>query len=303
MGSIKFDSLFGFAVSEAKKKGDSVSVGFQFNVNDGLPHDAKLTMVQHVLDDIVYPEIMSRIQDGHLKSDFRLQRALLLFYSDSSKNKVLLNQDFKVRVAVKYRDEIKKKNGELVTKDDVEEILGIYPINFEPNTAHITIFKFNGKWYFEANLIYDRAIVQAKFVTSQKYLKIIDSALKDENWSPFIDNLFSVTELAIQSILLLRHYGKYSLKQSHKKTLEIFKAFCETGNTPLKFVENYESLWKLRKQARYLQGTHGREFSIKKTEAEKLLSVTKEMIAFTNTLLQEVDLRAKPVGSDFAVFE
>lgn len=293
--TIKFDSFSGFALSEAKKKGDLVSIAFQFNVNDGFPSEGKLIMTQNILDGIVYPEIIRRAQNNSLESDFRLQHAHLLLYSDPSKNDILLNNDVRLKLHVKFVDDKKFNEGQQVMKKDIEEIIGVYPnSNNDPNAAHIMLTKFNGKWYYAANLIYDRVKNQRRFNTSQKYLKIVKTSLEDENWSPFVDNLFSVTELAIQTILLLRHYAGYSLKQSHEATSKLFKAYCETGNTPMEFFRNYEELWKLRKKARYLQGTHGKEFSIKIDKAKQMFSVTEKITSYTNNLLKTIDFHARP---------
>ena len=287
---LKFDSFFGFAISEAKKKGDLVRIAFQFNVKDDFPPESKLIMTQHILDDVVYPEIMNRVKEGSLEPNFRLQHAHLLLYSDPSRNEILLNKDCRMIAKMKAVKGKVFENNQPVKEKDVEEIIGIYPnYNNDPNAAHIMLSKFKGKWYFAANLIYDRIKVQSLFNTSQKFLKSVCTSLEEENWSPFVDNLFSVTELSIQSILRLRHYNGYSRKQSHTKTRELLKGYCETGNAPMTFLENYDKLWALRKKARYLQGTGGKEFTIEKEKARQMLSVTEEMISYTKSLLQVIN--------------
>lgn len=298
---IKFDSIYGISISEAKKAGDMVSIAFQFNVKDDFPMESKLTMAQHMLDDIVYPEIMNQVKNNQLAPNFRLHSVHLLLFSNPSKNQVLLNDKVRLKLNVKFVDNKVFEYGQQVKMgDDVEEIIGIYPNNNnDPNAAHIMLIKFKGKWHFAANLTYDRLKNQRRFNTSQKYLKIVRSSFEDENWSPFIDNLFSVNELAIQTVLLLRHYNNYSLKQSHEETSKIFKSYCETGNAPIEFFKNYEELWKLRKKARYLHGTHGKEFTIKKQQAEKMLSTTLKIIEYVNNLLATIDFHAIPKDGNY----
>jgi len=54
-----------------------------------------------------------------------------------------------------------------------------------------------------------------------------------------------------------------------------------------------------RKKARYLQGTHGREFIITKEKANQMLSVTEKIIAYTNNFLATIDLHAKPKNGHY----
>jgi len=297
--SIKFKSFFGFALNTANS-GEEVGVGFQFNVDDKFSTEAKLTMTQHALDDFVYPEIMRRIAKKQLDPNFRLQKAHILFYSIYSKNDVLLNDNVRIDAIMQLEKGKSFKSGESVMESDCKDILGLYPSKKnDPNAAHILLVKFKNKWYFAADLIYDREKVRKKFVSSHEFLKSVENNLEKQLWEPFIDNLFSVTELTIQSILLLRHYNEYSRRQSHKKTREIFEGYCKQGNLPMTFLEHYDTLLELRKKGRYQQGVHGKKFSIKKTDAKKYVTLTKQLIAYVESLLKTVDKNRNLKPMDF----
>ncbi|MHB8545155.1 MAG: hypothetical protein ACYDAJ_00100 [Nitrosotalea sp.] len=299
--AVKIDSFLGFALTGGDH-GDTIQVGFQFNVNDELPPGSHCIMSQHILDDFIYPEVMRRIKAGDIESDFPLYMAQVLLFSNPVENHVLLNDEVRIQANVKFVEGKSFQNGESVKGEDIAEILGLYPSEKNnPNAAHIMLFKFKKEWRLSINLIYDREIVQNRFNTSQKYLKLIQDALNEENWSPFIDNLFTMTELTVQSILLLRYYNNYSLKQTHQETGKLFKGFCSMGNAPIEFFNNYESLWKLRKKARYLHGTHGKEFSMKTKDAIKHFTITKDMISYTNNLLKVIDLASKPKHGEYIV--
>ena len=297
---IKFESFMGFALTGAKKKGDMVVIGFQFNIDDGLEEFRKTSMAQHVLDDFVYPEIFRRIKEGVIQPVFRVNKAHVLMYSDYSRNDVLLNDEVKIKSNVKFAPNKVFKKGDEVKQGDIVDVLGLYPNQKnDPNAAHIMLMKFDGNWKFAADMIFDREKVRKRFSSADSFLQSAQINLQKKLWNPFIDNLFSVTELTAQSILLLRHYGKYSLKQSHEKTFLLFKGYCDTGNMPIKFFEHYKKMYELRKKARYLQGVHGKRFTIKKSDAEKYLLTTKEMMNHTNILLKGIDFRRKPKDGEY----
>lgn len=291
---IKFESFFGFALTGAKKKGDRVVIGFQFNVKDGYDELGKARMAQHALDDYVYPEIMRRIENKRLDSTFRLKQAHVLMFSNYSRNTVLLNEEVKLFVIAKQIKKKKYKENEKVLEKDVKEILGIYPTQKnDPNAAHIMLLKFKGDWLFAADLIYDRKKVKNKYKSARSFLKSAQHNIEEKLWDPFVENLFDATELSVQSILLLRHYNKYSLKQNHEETRKLFTGYCEMGNAPIKFSKHNIMLYELRKKARYQQGTHGKQFVLKKNEGEQLLKITTEMIHYTDMLLQTIDSERK----------
>ena len=296
---IKFESFFGFALSGAKK-GELIPIGFQFNVNDGHDEAGKMVMSQHVLDDFVYPEIFRRIKQGDIEPTFRVQKAHVLMYSDYSRNNVLLNDEVKIKALVKLAPNKVFKKGDEVKQGDIVEVLGLYPNQKnDPNAAHIMLMKFNGNWVFAIDMIFDREKVRKRFFSADSFFQSAQINLQKKLWNPLIDNLFSVTELTVQSILLLHHYGNYSLKQSHEKTFSLFKGYCDTGNVPKKFFEHYKKMYELRKKARYLQGVHGKRFTIKKSDAEKYVVTTKEMMEHTKMLLSVIDLGRKPRNGEY----
>src|SRR5207249_2044807 len=99
------------------------------------------------------------------------------------------------------------------------------------------------------------------------FLKVASNAKEQKLWGPFVDNLFSSTELAIQSRLLVHHYPGFATNQSHDETIELFSGYAENGNIDLKFKDHYKSLDGLRKRGRYLNGLHGKDFRIEESEA------------------------------------
>lgn len=292
---INFESLFGFAITDAKKKGDTVGVGFQFNVSDNYSKESKLVMIQNILDTFAYPEVMKRIEAGKIDSKFRIRYVQILMYSDHKKNEILLNDEVRLILNITFKDKKSFNLNEIVTFDKIDKILGIYPSSKNhPNAAHIMLVNINRKWYFAANLVYNRKSVEEKFSVSHDYMKVVKNALEESNWNPLVDNLFTVTELSVQCILELHHHNKHSHTQTHPSTRKLFKAFCENRNAPIEFFNHYEQLVIERKKARYLRGTHGKKYSLTKNKAENYLGTTNNMLKYTENLLKMIDIYSKP---------
>ncbi len=294
-----FDSVTGFALSSANA-GELVSIGFQINVSD-TDNEMKLTLTQGILDSVVYPEIINRALEKKLDPNFQILRyAHLIMFSNPSKNKLLLNDDVQIRALVEFVDGAAIQENDPIKETDIKKILAMYPSKkTDPNAAHILLAKLKGKWYFASDLIYSKKRVKNLIVTSEKFLDTATTALEKKNWGPFVDNLFSVNELLVQSILLLRYYQSYSKKQTHDKTSKLFKGFCETGNAPMEFFENFDKLWKLRRPARYLEGTDGDEFVLEREKAKEFIDITIKIFDYINNLIKNIDLKSTPANGRY----
>lgn len=164
------------------------------------------------------------------------------------------------------------------------------------------MLKVLGVWYCSYDLIYDRKRVSARFNLAKCFLKGATYCLETGLWGPFVDTLYSGTELAIQSIFLLHHNPKFSLNQTHEETRKLFTNDASLGNIDTKYSDHYIKLDELRKKGRYLNGMHGKEFSIKDSEARELLKTSNELLSYVEDLLKSIDLSKKPtVGEYIAV--
>ena len=153
--------------------------------------------------------------------------------------------------------------GKPIAQDDIKDILGLYPsTKCPPDAAHVMLVKLNGSWLYAADLIYDRDKVKKRFEAAKDFLTVSNYCMENKIWGPFADSLFSATELAIQSILLLQHHPTFSTNQGHQETVELFSAYAKNGNIDTKFSKHYVNLNSFRKKGRYLTGLHGHNFSI-----------------------------------------
>jgi HEPN domain-containing protein len=223
-----------------------------------------------------------------------------MMYADESRNEVLLNDEVRIKAHVRFKDGKKFNAGENVTQGDIEEILGLYPSEKnDPNAAHIMLVKLKNRWYFACDIIYDRMRVRKRFETAKQFLKMANYSMDQKLWGPMVDNMYSAAELAIQSILLLRHYPRFSTNQDHEQTRRLFTAYAENGNTDIRFAKHYDRLTELRSQGRYLNGVHNNAFRISESKAKELLALTAEIIDHVKKLLASVDVSRKPKAGEY----
>jgi hypothetical protein len=129
---------------------------------------------------------------------------------------------------------------------------------------------------------------------AKAFFKVADYCLQEKLFGPFVDNLYSAAELGIQSLLLLQHNPQFSLNQTHEDTRKLFFEHAELGNIDTEFSNNYTRLGELRDKGRYLNGTHGRRFTINDLDANKIQQLTKNLISYVGKLLGQVDFMKKP---------
>ena len=162
--------------------------------------------------------------------------------------------------------------------------------------------KVNEKWYYAADLVYNKDRMKKRFEMAKSFLNVSIYCFENELWGPFGDNLFSTTELSIQCILLMLHYGRYSVKQSHDETLSLFAEFARNGNVEAKFSHHYQELTELRKKGRYLESLHGHDFTINQSKSKELFDSTNNLVQFVEQLLASVDLAKKPPAGEYIGF-
>jgi HEPN domain-containing protein len=252
-------------------------------------------MIFNILDNYAYPEVMKRISNGKLSHEFKLYNFQLVMFADQTKNQVFLNDEVRFITNIQFRNDVKYRQNEGVKQGDIAKVLGLYSESRnDPNSAHIILFKCNDMWYCSFDLIYDRKRVENRFELAKSFLNASTYCLKSKLFGVFVDTLYSATELAIQSILLLHHHPVFSLNQTHDDTRELFSDHARLGNIDTKFADHYIKLDELRKQGRYLNGTHGKAFSMKDSIAQSLLKTTNELLEVVQKLLKLIDLSKKP---------
>jgi uncharacterized protein (UPF0332 family) len=282
----KFPSLTGISLSNATE-GQKVQISLISNCEDKTTID-KNVVCQNILDDIVYPEIIDRARNGQLLDNFRLSMAHIIMHIDETKNEVLLNEDvlFFGQVTLKDQGKMNINDGELLPVDNISEVHYLYACpNSPPNAAHILLLKINQRWYISYNFTYNKKLVRQKVNNSLQFFDTSKDIIEKNRWGPVVDNLYSSVELCIQSLLLMTHQGKYSSRQTHQSTEELFRIYADNGNIDKKFLELYHKLKNLRKKGRYLEGLHGKEFMPGEEQIKNYIILTNELIEYTKFLM------------------
>ena len=294
--SFNFKTFTGFAL-ESAEKGEKVRMEFQFNVKDQhIDPEVKTLIIHNILDNFVYPEIMYRVHNGMLPPSFRPTHAHILLNTNSSKNKILLDNEthFSANFVLKHDRDI--KDNEIIKANEIKEITKIFPDeNYCSDYAHIMLIKFNNQWLGCVDLTFDKLKIKSKMKSAQDFLESAKGDLKYQRWSPFVTNIWRSTELAILSLLLFRFRGSFSTHQDHKKTKKFFEVLCKQKNIPNKFWTHFNYLFNNYKSASYVQGING-DFTIDKQMAQELLTTSEEMLFYVIKILENINQNRKSSG-------
>ena len=296
-----FETFTGIALENAEA-GDIVKMVMQFNVTDDKTKEMKSFIIQTMLDTLVYPEIMHRVHEGKLPPTYKPYLVHILLNTQHSKNKVLLGKETNFSANFTLKEERKIENNEKINFGEVKKITKIFPReNYMGDSAHIMLVKIKNQWMAAIDLVFDRLKIKIKMNQVQDFLNSAKDNLDDKRWAPFVNDIWRSTELMVQSLLLFRYHGGFSVKQDHATTMKIFKEFCDNGNVSLKFSKHFEELSKLSKPARYGTGIKSK-FEIKEVDAKQYLETSLEMLDLVNNTLEIVDRNRKPSSEKIMKF-
>jgi HEPN domain-containing protein len=288
----------GIAAENKEENATKVDIRFRINCKDKFHLDAKTRMIHEFLENYVYPEIFIRVNNGVLGPNFKLNAAHFILFGNRLRNKILLNGKVRAMAHVKFKKKSIHKEGQGIVEDEIDDVLGLYPNTQVPeDAASVILFKCNGLWHVSVDLIFNRKRTRSRFETAKMFLDVAKYCLEKKIWNPLFDNLFSATELSIQSILLLHHHPTFSVKQTHDETKKLFFSHASHGNIDLKYSKHYTKLTDLRPQARYLQNI--RSNKLKVSDAQIMVSLTSELMEQVQKLLELVDLSKKPPSGEY----
>ncbi|MCP8309782.1 MAG: HEPN domain-containing protein [archaeon] len=248
-----------------------------------LSEEGSRNLFQKIMDIWILPEIERRKQNRVLPEGFELWAAQILFHLDWSANKIRLNDEVRAIAKCKLEKGICKKKDELIYRNEIESIKElILSDKDDPNAAHVTLVRLRNEWYIFLDFRYNRGRAKKCLTTAEEFYNAAKLAYGNDLLHPFIDNLFSATELLATAQLLIIPDRDYSKKQTHKSTQLKYSAFVNIGNYKVDYKNNLNKLSGLRSCARYLKES----FQISRKDAEDYLTITEDMIKFTSDLLK-----------------
>jgi len=277
-------------------------MAIQFNVNDENTKEMNSFIIQTMLDTLVYPEIIHRVHNGELSPTYRPYLVHILLNTQHSKNKVLLDKEINFSANFILKQDHELMNNEKIDFDEVDKITKLFPReNYMGDAAHIMLLKIKNQWIGAMDLVFDRLKIKTKMSQVEEYLNSAEDNLESKRWAPFVNDVWRATELMIQSMLLFRYQGSFSVKQDHATTMKLFKAFCDNGNIPTKFLKHFVNVSELSKPARYGTGIKGK-FQLKEDKASEYIITSREMLTLVNNTLEVVDRNRKSSGEKIMKF-
>ncbi|MDH3278786.1 MAG: HEPN domain-containing protein [Nitrosopumilus sp.] len=287
-----FETFTGFALEDVEK-GGMTSLGIQFNESDNIDFELRNVLIQNILYDFVYPEILHRVHNNELTPTYKPKLVHILLNTKPSKNKILLEKETNFLANIILKEDRPLKDKEHVNFNEIQKITKLFPReNYMGDSAHIMLLRFKNKWFAGIDLVFDRLKIKTKMKSAREFLDTADYDLKQKKWAPFVTNTWRATELMVQSFLLFRYQGGFSRKQDHETTKKLFKSFCDHGNAPSTFWDCYDKLSVMYKPASYGTGVKG-DFKIKESTAREFLDIASKMLDFVNKTLETIDRNRK----------
>jgi HEPN domain-containing protein len=281
----KFPSLIGF-VTKSYKDGDWASIVTQlsfYNTKNTTDEDITTAKIQiyGMLSQWIFPLILQKFSGQKLPDDFLLYAVYIEMHQDNTKNRILFNEDTKLRILCKLKPGLKFKNRDPVKINDIEEISYIEKLDKDPNAATILLIMNKGDWFGTFDFVYNRYYVKEK---CERAIEFLDSAIenyKKSNNNAFYQSLWDCSELLAESLLLL--HNQIKLKTPHSQIRKVFKQFCEIYNLP--FFDNYFKITEIRNNSRY--GPPHPKHSNSEQDALHLLKETHKFFRFVLVFLKE----------------
>jgi uncharacterized protein (UPF0332 family) len=237
-------------------------------VND-LSKEFNDNFFKNIAELYIDPEIKRRQNDNRLPDDFVLYAVQVIMNHDSP-NEVRLNDEVKAHVVGNFAKPV--TDGEQVSINDLESILDVRLTDCDPNAGHVTLLVHKGKWVGRFDFRYNASRSREHIEAAREFLDAARVSLEKGQLRPFVDNLFSATELMAKGVLLLHDEMMLSGK-SHGIVHSRFNQWRHLGNTEPRYAALLNRLASLRGPSRYLQ----EKFHLTADDAKDMLEVAEDM--------------------------
>jgi HEPN domain-containing protein len=131
-------------------------------------------------------------------------------------------------------------------------------------------------WRGSFSLTYNKDKAEELFSSALEFFETAKEANRAGRIRVFLDNLFSATELLVQSMLfVMTHNQKYVDKPNHRFTMsELGKVGKVWNMDNTRYSSLLGNLSRLRDETRY----HKRPFSLEETEAQQYISTVEQVV-------------------------
>lgn len=240
---------------------------------DSVEEQHTAAVVRQAFEFWINPEIERRRAAGALRDDFSLSAAQVIFDSDAEAPEVRLNEEIKAALLVTAKKDVAE--GQEITADDITSYEGVLLTDDDPNAGHITIFPHEGNWGLAFDFRRNAARIAKHVDGSRQFLDTAAWARQEGKPAPFVDNLFSATELMATGFLIWMPDKSLLEGKSHGRIHDRFNYERKMNNIDPRFAQLLNHLAALRRPARYL----ARELTLGDEEMDEMLAVAEAMHA------------------------
>jgi HEPN domain-containing protein len=230
-------------------------------------------VTRQTMDFWINPEIERRREAGTLPDGFALSAAQVILDPSAEAPEVRLNEEVKAAALVEAKRDIAK--GEPLTAEDISSYKDIILTEDDPNAGHITIVPHQGHWALSFDFRRNAAHIGEHIERARQFLDTAIWARHEGMLGPFVDNLFSATELMAKGFLIWMPDEKLLRGRNHGALHARFNQERKMENVDPRFAKLLNDLAALRRPARYL----ARDFSLSNEKMDELLAVAEEMHA------------------------
>lgn len=229
-------------------------------------------MLEQAFDIWINPEIERRQKASCLPDSFNLHMAQIIM-NVGVPIEVRLNEE--VVAVVQMRATKPLQEGQLITSDDFSEIMNVELTDLDQDAGHITMILHNDTWLVSFDFRYNAGRITEMLEAAQEFLEVAAIAADQTRLRPFIELLFSATELLAKGLLIIHPDPKIMKTKTHGTIAAKFNLQGKLGNTDPRHVKLVNQLARLRKPARYLTG----DFALTIGEAQEMLADANYMFA------------------------
>jgi hypothetical protein len=226
---------------------------------------------QQVLDLWVTPALAKRQAAGELKDGTRIAAIQVIFFPDNRPIEVRINNEVKVLLTV---PDASFTLGQPVYSRDIKAVSDVRLVDEERDCGHVTILLLPAGSQLFFDFRKNLAASQAHVDAAKQFHAAAQLALDAGHLRPFVDNLFSASELAAKAFLLGNADPTFRPRTTHDTIRARFNRMAKPGQVHSDKTRTFNTLEGLRRRGRYLDGPFDVEFA----RAREMLAEIGELI-------------------------
>jgi len=192
-------------------------------------------VIEQAYDFWIGPEIERRRAAGQLPDGFALHGAQVILGMDEGPPEVRLNDEVKAVAEVIAARAIAK--GEQVTENDIAGYTDILLTDADPDAGHIAIVAHKGHWALAFDFRRNASRISEHSDVSREFLHTATWARERGYIRPFVDKLFSATELMAKGMLIWQPDRSLLESKTHSYLKVRFNLERKHHNVDARFVD------------------------------------------------------------------